>query len=219
MKTVLILDFLRQLQKNNQKAWMDEHRDLYEAAKDTFKNLVAYLLAEMSVADEGLLGLQPKDCIFRVNRDIRFAKDKSPYKNNFGAYFSEGGKKGGQAGYYLHLQPFGESFIAGGLYGPSGEALYKIRQEVDYNAGALKKITDEADFQRYFKEIQGDKLHRPPKGYAADHPNIELLKLKDFLVMYPVTDAEVASDDFAQQTVKLFKAMIPFVHYLNVAIS
>lgn len=198
---------------------MDQHRGLYEAAKEAFKNLVAYLLAEMSAVDESLLGLQPKDCIFRNNRDIRFSKDKSPYKLNFGAYLSEGGKKGGQAGYYLHLQPFGESFIAGGMYGPSGEALYKIRQEVDYNAGALKKITDEADFCRYFKEIQGEKLKRPPKGYAADHPNIELLKLKDYLVMHNMTDAEVTSDDFPRQSVKLCKAMMPFVHYLNVAIS
>lgn len=219
MNTALILDFLRQLQKNNNKTWMDEHRDMYLTAKEEFKNLTAYILEELSAVDEDLLGLQPRDCIFRINRDIRFSKDKSPYKSNFGAFFSEGGKKGEQAGYYLHLQPYGESFIGGGMYKPSSESLYKVRQEIDYNAGELKKIVDTPDFRRYFGEIQGEKLKRPPKGYAPDHPNIELLKLKDYLVIHRVTDAEVASDDFPQQVSGMFKVMMPFVHYLNVAIS
>lgn len=198
---------------------MDEHRDQYEEAKEEFKNLISYLLAEMSAVDEGLAGLQPKDCIFRINRDIRFSQDKSPYKINFGAYLSEGGKKGDQAGYYLHLQPQGESFIGGGIYMPSSDILHKVRQEIDYNASELKKIVDTSDFQKYFGEIQGGKLKRPPKGYSADHPNIELLKLKDYLVIHQLTDAEVVSENFSEQAVKMFKTMMPFVHYLNIAIS
>lgn len=219
MNTALILDFLRQLQKNNNKAWMDEHRDLYLAAKEEFRSLTAYILEEISAVDADLTGLQPQDCIFRINRDIRFSKDKSPYKTNFGAFLSEGGKKGEQAGYYFHLQPYGESFIGGGMYMPSSESLYKVRQEIDYNAGELKKIVDTPDFRRYFGEIQGNKLKRPPKGYAADHPNIELLKLKDYLVIHRMTDAEIVSDDFPQQAVGMSKVMVPFIHYLNVAIS
>lgn len=219
MNTSALLTFLKQLQAHNDKAWMDEHRDQYEAARDTFRELVAAVLAEMSTVDEGLAGLQPKDCIFRINRDIRFSKDKSPYKNNFGAYLSEAGKKGEKAGYYLHLQPHGESFIGGGMYMPSSESLYKIRQEIDYNAGELKAIIDDHDFRRYFEAIKGEKLKRPPKGYAADHPNIELLKMKDFLALHPVTDAEVAAEDFPRYVVKVFTAMMPFVQFLNVAIS
>ncbi len=219
MNIALILDFLKELQQNNEKAWMDNHRKFYESAKAEFKTVVAFLLEEMATADETLLGLQPKDCIFRLNRDIRFSNDKSPYKNNFGAYFSEGGKKGEQAGYYLHLQPFGESFLGGGMYMPSPESLYKVRQEIDYNASELKKIVDLPDFRKYFGEIQGDKLKRPPKGYATDHPNIELLKLKDFLVIHRLTDAEVTSQDFPQQAIKMFKTMMPFNYFLNVAIS
>lgn len=219
MNTTVILNFLKQLQQNNEKAWMDEHRDEYEVAKEEFKNLVTYLLAEMASVDEGLAGLQPKDCIFRINRDIRFSQDKSPYKNNFGAYLSEGGKKGEQAGYYLHLQSQGESFIGGGMYMPSPDTLYKVRQEIDYNASELKKIVDAPDFQKYYGEIQGNKLKRPPKGYKDDHPNIELLKLKDYLVIHRLTDAEVTLEDFPQQAVKMFKTIMPFVHYLNVALS
>lgn len=219
MNTALILNFLKQLQQNNEKPWMDEHRDQYEAAKEEFQSLIAYLLTEMSAMDEGLLGLQPKDCIFRINRDIRFSQDKSPYKINFGAYLSEGGKKGEQAGYYLHLQPYGESFIGGGIYMPSSDTLYKVRQEIDYNASELKKMVDAPDFRRYFGEIQGNKLKRPPKGYKEDHPNVELLKLKDYIVIHQLTDAEVTSEHFPQQVVKIFKIMMPFIHYLNVAIS
>lgn len=219
MNIILTLDFLRQLQNNNNKAWMDTHRDMYLAAREEFKSLVAYILAEMSTIDEGLLGLQPKDCIFRINRDIRFSKDKSPYKLNFGCYLSEGGKNGEQAGYYFHLQPYGESFVGGGMYMPSAETLYKVRQEIDYNAGELKKIVDTPDFRRYFGEIQGDTLKRPPKGYSADHPQIGLLKLKDYLAIHRMTDAEITSEALPQQIVKLFKTLTPFLHYLNVAIS
>ncbi len=198
---------------------MDENRSQYDAARDDFQQLVATLLADIPAIDETLTGLQPKDCIFRLHRDVRFSKDKSPYKNHFGAYLSEGGKKGEQAGYYLHLQPHGESFIGGGMYAPSSDTLYKVRQEIDYNAGELKSIVDSKDFKRYFETIKGNKLKRPPKGYAADHPNIELLKMKDFMVMHPVTDAEVHAEDFPQYVVKVFAAMMPLVQYLNVAIS
>ena len=219
MNIQLILHFLAELEQHNNKEWMDEHRDWYQQAKDEFLGLVRYLLGEMTVVDEGLLGLQPKDCIFRINRDIRFSKDKSPYKNNFGVFMAEGGKKSPNAGYYLHIQPGDESFIGGGMYHPDSETLAKVRQEIDYNAAELKKITDKEDFKQYFGAIQGDKLKRAPKGYDPSHPNIELLKLKDFVVMHKLTDNELQSEDFKDKAVDMFRAMEPFVHYLNVSIS
>jgi uncharacterized protein (TIGR02453 family) len=219
MNTPIILNFLKELEQNNHREWMDAHRDWYEESREAFTGLVTYLLGEISTFDEGLSGLRPKDCMFRINRDIRFSKDKSPYKNNFGAYMSEGGKKSVNAGYYLHLQPHGESFIGGGVYHPEREELNKIRQEVDYNPGELKKIVSRPDFRKYFGEIQGEKLKRAPKGYEPDHPNIELLKLKDFVVIHKLTDAEVAHEDFPRQAVSMFRTMEPFLRYLNVAIS
>jgi uncharacterized protein (TIGR02453 family) len=219
MNTQLILHFLSELEQNNHKEWMDAHREWYQEAKDEFLSLVGYLLGEMSIIDEGLLGLQPKDCIFRINRDIRFSKDKSPYKNNFGVFMAEGGKKSPNAGYYLHLQPGDESFIGGGMYHPDPETLAKVRQEIDYNAADLKKITDTKEFKNYFGAIQGDKVKRAPKGYEPDHPNIELLKLKDFIVMHKLSDNTVGTDDFKEMVVSIFKEMEPFVRYLNVAIS
>ena len=217
--TALILNFLKKLQKNNNKEWMDAHRAEYEAARDAFKELVSKLLEEVIKVDKELAGLAPKDCIFRINRDIRFSKDKTPYKTNFGAVFSEGGRRSPNAVYYLHLQPDNESFIAGGIYMPEKEYLTKIRQEVDYNPEELKKIVQVPDFRKYFGEIQGEKLSRPPKGYDAAHPNVELLKLKSYIVIHKTTDDEVLSGNFLPEVIRGFQVVQPFVQYLNVAIS
>ena len=219
MNTTHILSFLSDLQANNEKAWMDQHRDRYQTARQHFIDLVGHVLGELSIDDESLRGLNPKDCIFRINRDIRFSKDKSPYKNNFGAAMAEGGKKTDQALYYLHLQPNGESFLAGGIYQPPPPTLAKVRQEIDYNASELKTITDAPAFKKYFGEIQGDALKRAPKGYEPDHPNIELLKLTSYLVMHKLTDKQVADKQFPATAVNVFQSMQPFLNYLNVAVS
>ncbi len=219
MDTSLILDFLKKLQNNNSKEWMDANRAEYETARDAFKEIVSALLGEIIRFDEDLAGLTPKDCIFRINRDIRFSKDKTLYKNNFGAAMSEGGRRSPNAVYYLHLQPHNESFIAGGIYKPDNEHLAKIRQEVDYNPEELKKIVTAPDFKNHFGEMQGEKLSRPPKGYPADHPNVELLKLKSFIVLHKLTDEEVISENFIPETIRMFQILQPFNRYLNVAIS
>ena len=213
------LTFLQQLQQNNQKEWMDAHRDDYQAARESFIELITYLLRGLETEDEGMRGLDPKKCIFRINRDIRFSKDKSPYKINFGAALAEGGRNSGNAAYYLHLQPNDESFIGGGLYQPPKEMLAKVRQEIDYNASELRTLVSAPDFRETFGEIQGDSLKRAPKGYDPDHPNIALLKLKDYIVLRKLTDEEVTDAQFPDQALATFKTMIPFVHYLNVAVS
>jgi uncharacterized protein (TIGR02453 family) len=187
--------------------------------RDAFKEIVSVLLTYVTRFDEDLTGLAPKDCIFRINRDIRFSKDKTPYKTNFGAALSEGGRRSPNAVYYLHLQPYDESFIAGGMYMPDKEYLAKIRQEVDYNPEELKKIVNTPDFKKYFGSIQGEKLSRPPKGYEATHPNIELLKLKSYIVLHRVTDEEVRSENFLPEIIRKFQVVQPFIRYLNVAIS
>ena len=219
MNTQLIYHFLSELSKNNSREWMDENRDWYLKAKQKHLELVSALLTGIIPFDEGLQGLEPKDCIFRINRDIRFSKDKTPYKNNFGVYLSEGGKKSANAGYYLHLQPGNESFIGGGLHRPDSESLSKVRQEIDYNAGELKTIVSSESFKKYFKEIQGEKLKRAPKGYDPNHPNIELLKLKEFVVIRKLKDTEVLSDQLVENATSTFKAIAPFINYLNVAVS
>lgn len=218
-RTRLILNFLSELKEHNHKEWMDEHKQQYQEARQAFVELVDELLEGMKVFDPSLEGIQPKECIFRINRDIRFSKDKTPYKIWMSAVMAEGGKKTLQAIYYLHLQPGGESMVAGGIHEPPGEQLRKIRQEVDYNAGELKEIVNHADFLRYFGEIQGEKLSRAPKGYPVDHPNIEFLKLKSYLAIRRFSDAEVQQEDFVEEVLKTFRAVQPFNEYLNVAVS
>ena len=212
------LKFLSDLAAHNDRDWMQANKKRYEAAKAAFKELTADLIKGIGAFDESVLGLEPKDCIFRLNRDIRFSKDKSPYKTNFGAAIMEGGKKSPNPTYFFQLQP-GNSFVAGGVYHPEAEYLKKIRQEIDYNPEELKQIAEEKAFQKAFGKITGESLKTAPKGYPKDHPNIELLRMKSFLVMRNLTDEEVLKKDLAKRLSDYFELMMPFNQYLAVAMS
>src|SRR6187551_2755078 len=168
------IKFLKDLQKNNNKPWFDENRKLYEAAKADLQKLVNDLIPAIAKFDESIGNLAAKDCTFRINRDVRFSKDKRPYKNNMAAYFSRGGKKASVAGYYFHFQP-GQSYAAGGFYSPMPPELSKIRQEIDYGFDEWKKIIHHKSFKRFFPEgVKGmEVLTRPPKGYDPNNPAIE----------------------------------------------
>jgi len=213
-----VLRFLTELAAHNNKEWFDDNRKWYKACREAFIQLVAEVLDGLTKEDGTLDGLEPKDCIFRINRDIRFSKDKSPYKTNFGASMAEGGRKSSHPGYYLHLSP-GEHFVGGGLYMPPNDVLGKIRQEIDYNGSELKSITDAAAFKKFYGSIKGDSLTRPPKGYTADHPNIALLKLKSYIVMHDLPEEKVVAANAGAYISEVLLAMKPFKDYLDVAIS
>ena len=217
MKEILI--FLKRLKRNNNKPWFDKHRDEYLAAKEIFKETVRSLILEISAFDPSITGLVPGDCIFRINRDIRFSNDKRPYKENFGAYMSQGGKKSIKAGYYFHLQPDNESFCGGGIYLPSPETLKKIRQEIDYNPDPLVSFMKRKNFKQYFGELVGDQLKRIPQGYTEEHPQADILKFKSYIVLRELSDAEIISGKIINEVVKTFKAQKPFNDYLNAAIQ
>lgn len=219
MNTYHILSFLSELGANNNKEWMDANRGAYLQAKADFEALVNVLLRNLQAIDPGLNGLTGKDCIFRINRDIRFSKDKSPYKHNFGASIAEGGKKSLNAGYYLHIQPGDESFFGGGLYMPPGAQLKKIRQEIDYNAPELLKIVTAEDFKQAYGRIQGEKLSRAPKGYDPHHPNIEFLKLKSYVALHKLSDDDIKSPKLIDNLTHNCQVLKPFIDFLNVAIS
>jgi uncharacterized protein (TIGR02453 family) len=213
------LDFLAELAANNHKDWMDTQRARYQATRAGFLLLVEELLGELQERDESLRSLEAKACLYRQNRDLRFSKDKSPYNPWLSAFMAEGGRHAEQAGYYIRLQPGNQSVVGGGLYCPSPDQLRKMRQEIDYNAAELKQITNAKDFKSYFVAIQGDMLSRPPKGYPADHPNLNLLKLKEYFALRRFTDEEVCSGNFIEEVKKTFLALEPFITFLNVAIS
>ncbi|MNL26795.1 hypothetical protein D3C87_1483470 [compost metagenome] len=208
------LDFLKALGEHNDKSWMDENRKWYETEKKTFEAFVSGLIGEISVFDPAIGDLAPKDCIFRLNRDIRFSKDKSPYKTNFGAAMAIGGKKSNKAAYYIHIQP-GHSFLGGGMWMPEAPVLKSIRQEIDYGFEDFQKLIQAPAFTKHFKQIDGETLSRPPKGYEESNPAIEYLKHKSFTVGKALSDKEVAHKDFLAHCAEAFASMKPFIDFLN----
>lgn len=207
--------FLKQLAKNNSKEWFDVNRKTYEACKAEFETVVKSIIDKSSAFDKGLAGLEAKKCLFRINRDIRFSKDKSPYKLNMGASMNPGGKKDMGAGYYLHLEP-GKSFLAGGCYMPPPEVLANIRQEIDYNGKDFKKILAAKDFKTYFKDLsEEEKLKTAPKGYPKDHPDLSLLQHKHFIVVHNIKDEQIMDKNFPAYAAKVFKTMYPLNTFLR----
>ena len=212
--------FLKDLENNNNKPWFEEHRTAYESTKADFETLVGKLIPAVAEFDEPLGTLQVKDCVFRINRDVRFSKNKTPYKNNMGADISLGGKKSSVAGYYFHFQP-GNSFAGGGFYMPSPAELAKIRQELDYGFEEWKAILHNKNFVKYFPAgVSGmDTLVRPPKGYDENNPAINYLKMKSFFVTKPFTDEELQSKTLVNDIAKIFKIMKPLIDFLNRAVE
>jgi uncharacterized protein (TIGR02453 family) len=209
------LKFLKQLAKNNQKEWFDANRKTYEAGKTEFEAIVKSVIDKSVLFDPKLAGLEAKKCLFRINKDVRFSKDKSPYKLNMGASINPGGKKSEIPGYYIHVEP-GKSFLAGGSYQPMPDVLAAIRQEIDYNTAEFKKILNAKDFKTYFKELEQEgKLKTAPKGYAKDHPEISLLQHKNFIMIHYLKDEDVLNKNFPAYAAKVFKAMLPMNEFLR----
>lgn len=207
-------NFFNELKKNNTKEWFDQNRKWYKEKKSEFAAFIDDLIAELLEFDHHLADVSAKDSIFRINRDVRFSNNKDPYKTNMGAYIAFGGRKSDYAGYYFHLEP-DNCFLGGGMYIPSTPVLRKIRQEIDYNATELKEIIEAPIFKKTFGEIQGDRLKTAPQGYPKDHPEIELLQLKSYFVMHPLTNEEVLSKNLLQTCIASYKVMFPFNKFLN----
>lgn len=213
------LKFLKDLQKNNNKPWFDSHRAQYEAGRSDFYAMVEKLITAISRFDAPIGQLSVKQCVFRINRDVRFSKNKDPYKNNMACYFNHAGKNGLGAGYYLHIEP-GKSFAAGGIWVPEPQVLAGIRQEIDYNFADWKKIIESKNFKNNFTEgiKSNDKLVRPPKGYDDTNPAIEYLKMKSFIVTRSFTDSDLQQSNFIPQVAKTFSHMKPLIDFLNTAL-
>ncbi len=210
----LILRFLDELRKNNNKIWFEQHRPDYAAARGAFEQLIDELIDEFRVPDH-LQGLTAKDCIARIYREIRFTRDKSPYKTNLAALIAPGGWRSTYLGYYLSIAPHGQSMVAGGLYLPTPEQLNRFRQVIADNADTFKKIIGAEDFLQAFGFLEGERLKTAPKGYDRTHPEIALLQLKQITVVHHFSDQEVVAHDFSAQVAKICQAMKPFLAYLS----
>lgn len=221
MLQVSTIQFLNQLKKNNTKEWFDKNRHLYEAAKKDFADFIQQVIDAHAKNDVGITHLVAKDCMFRINRDVRFSKDKSPYKTNMGASINSKGKKALTAGYYFHLEP-GACFVGGGLYMPMPADLTKIRQEVDYNFGEFKKIITAKKFVASYVDLSRDAaytLSRVPKGYETDNPAAEYLKLKSFVAIVQLDDSILTSKSLVKETANNFAALQPLIEFLNNALA
>lgn len=208
------LDFLSELEQHNQRDWFEQNRPAYEAARGRFETFVDEVIDRLR-AFEDLGPLTARDCTMRIFRDVRFSKDKSPYRTNMAASMARGGRHSARIPYYLHLQPHDQSMVASGLYMPTPEQLIRFRERIDENPAPFKAILTDERFRQFFGEIGGERLKKAPAGYPRDHPELDLLRLKQVLVSHALPDSEMTAPDAAEQVVEVFSAMKPLVDYLN----
>ena len=215
------LDFLSDLKKNNNRDWFLANKARYETYKLEYQKLTSEFIAAVSEKDASVAHLQPKDCMFRINRDIRFSNDKTPYKTNMAIWICEGQKNTNLSGYYVHIEP-GASFIAGGVYWPDAADLKKIRKEIAFFHDELEAVLESKEFKKEFKALErneNNSLKTAPKGYEKDHPAIELLKLKCFTASHKLTDAELKDPDFVKKTSARLLPLKPLNEFLNRALQ
>lgn len=217
MITAESLQFLADLKQNNIRDWFQANQDRYELYKKNYRQVAEAFIAEMSKSDETLRHLEFKDCSFRINRDIRFSKDKTPYKTNMAIWLSAGSKNTNLAGYYIHIEP-GASFIAGGLYWPDAADLKKVRREIDGFYEDLEDVVNDEDFKKIFGSLDSDEnntLKSAPKDYDKAHPAIQFLKLKSFTATAKISDKELLDKDFVKKASKKLLALKPLIEFLN----
>jgi uncharacterized protein (TIGR02453 family) len=211
------LKFLSQLKKNNNKPWFDAHRAQYEAARIDFSNFIQLVIDAIQKSDTTITGTASKECIFRINRDVRFSHDKTPYKSHFGASIKRNGKKSPFAGYYFHLEP-GNTFVGGGLWQPETPYLKNMRQEIDYSWDEFRGILQEKNFKKAYGDLYKGSdvsLSTMPKGYEKDNPAAGYLRLKSFFAETKLEDEELTKATLHKKTVAAFEALQPLLNFIN----
>lgn len=215
------LQFLEDLKANNNRDWFLDNKKRYEIFKKDYHQLVSDFLDAMKPLDPSLELLEVKNCTFRINRDIRFSKDKSPYKAHLGIWMSAGAKGANRSGYYVHIEN-GGSFIAGGFYSPEADELKKVRKEIAFFYEDLEEILNEKNFKKEFGSLdrnETNSLKNAPKDYEKDHPAIEHLKLKSFTASQKFDIKEVSQKDFVAKMAKKLIALKPLNDFINRALT
>jgi uncharacterized protein (TIGR02453 family) len=206
------LDFLKDLSKNNNRDWFNIHKDRYIEAHSNIIAFADALLVEMNKHDK-IETASGKSSVFRIYKDVRFSKDKTPYNTHWSGSFKRATKKL-RGGYYFRVEP-GNSFLAGGFWGPESNDMKRIRQDIDENYNAWEKLLADKTLTKTFGKIIGEQVGTAPRGYAKDHPAIDLLRHKQFLLKYEFTDNEVNSPDFLYSANDVFKKMRPFLNFMS----
>jgi len=209
-------EFLKKVKENNNRDWFKQNKKLYDESLSNVLDFTSEVIKGLAKIDSSIpAGLEAKDCVMRIYRDVRFSKDKAPYKTNFGIALSANGKNFNGPGYYIHIEP-GKSFVGGGSWHPETEYLKSIRQEIDYNASDWHEIIDSPNFKEAFGVLNtDDKLQTSPKGYSNDHPDIEYLKLKSFTATRALSDKDFTSGTSAAKVTGLFEKLYPLIVFLR----
>lgn len=215
MQFETIISFLEKLKENNNREWFAENRAEYEHFRLQTVHLTEYLLNFIKSFDIGLSSIEPKQCMYRIYRDIRFSKDKTPYKTHVGLFFSARGKSGAFPGYYLHIED-GKSFVGGGIYVPPSDDLKSIRQEIYYNMEEFLDIFETQPFSNFYKELSDyGKLKTAPRDYDPTYEHIDIINNKSFVVSSAVNNQILLSDSGLEYIQNAFLALKPFIDFLS----
>jgi len=217
MDAAKIISFLKDLSCNNNKEWFHENKHRYEEVRKEFEAFINSIIPEVSKFEKDIKDITAKDCMFRIYNDIRFAKNKPLYKTNFGGFIAKGGKNGGYAGYYFHIEP-GNCFLAGGIYMPQSDRLKSIKKEIYYNYKEFSDILSDKTFRKYFNELDENKTIRVPNDFPKDFEGAELLKYKSYSIIHPLTNKQVLSGKLNSHIIAVFNAMMPLNKFINRAL-
>ena len=209
-----IYEFLLELRENNNRDWFQANKSKYETAKKDFELFVELSIEQIKEIDPNIAGLNAKECIFRIFRDVRFSNDKRPYKTNFGAFLTKGGRKSKYGGYYIHIEPE-QSFLGGGCYMPAANVLKANREEIYHNPEEFIGIVENPEFVKHYPELYGEKLKSAPRGFPKDFEHIGLLNYKHYAVGKTISDEIVNSEKFSKEIIKAFTALYPLNRFLN----
>jgi len=213
-----VIQFLNELSENNNREWFQINKKWYDESREKVLFLTEVVINEIRKFDPDVPLLEPKDCLFRIFRDVRFSNDKRPYKTNFGSFIAKGGRKSMYAGYYFHIEPSG-SFVGGGIYMPAAEPLKAIRQYIAENGEEFLSLINSKNFIKVYPEMMDDKLKTAPKGYSPDHEFINLLKYKSFAFSSQFDKSQILADNFIEKLVHSFKTLHPVNRFLNDALE
>ncbi|MDR1153286.1 MAG: DUF2461 domain-containing protein [Bacteroidales bacterium] len=218
------ISFLGELIANNHKEWFDAHRNDYREAKDEFDRFVDRLIDEIRLFDPTIGSITAKDCVFRIYRDVRFSNDKTPYKNHFGAYIAQGGRKSLSGGYYFHIEPANAGYLnhsmwAGGIHSPDAPTLKAIRTDIYEYAEEYKDMIHNREFAGTFKWFHGNMLSSAPKGFPKDFADMDLIKRKDYTFYRHIDEKTLLSDRLIEESIRVYRLMLPLNRFMNRAIQ
>jgi uncharacterized protein (TIGR02453 family) len=213
-----VIQFLQDLTENNTREWFQENKTRYDESRKKALFLTEVVINEIRKFDPEVPLLDPKDCLFRIFRDVRFSHDKRPYKTNFGSFMAKGGRKSVYSGYYFHIDPTG-SFAGGGIYMPEAGPLKAIREYIAEHGEEFLSLINDKNFKKIYPEMMDDKLKTAPKGFSPDHEFIDLLRYKSFAFMRPFDLSEVLAGNYIEKLVDSFKILHPVNRFLNEALE